>query len=431
MSFALAMANIQAQDYQINFGGTGASSTVDSVNIQNLTQCTNVKLGSGDILHLVGSAGINDINASNEKILFIYPNPFTEYCNIEFDSPVSGNATIGIYNITGKIIIETQNNLQQGNHKYLISGIKSGIYFIHIKSKAYSYYGKLINNCIENGIAKITYQSQIANTTTPNYVKNTSSGKSTTSIINMQYTVGDRLKLTGFSEGIYRTIFMLIPTSSQTVTFNFVACPDADGNNYSVVQIGTQIWMAENLKTTKYRSGTSIQNITNDAQWFNYSYGAYCNYNNTTNTDTINTYGRLYNWYAVADNIAPTGWHVPSDAEWTTLINYLGGESIAGGKLKENCTSFCLTPNVAATNETGFTALSGGIRDPNPPNGPATFESIGYSGYWWSTTNSSSTSYYIWVRSINCNGSSVFRTGGIGYGFKNDSKGYSVRCVKD
>jgi len=143
-------------------------------------------------------------------------------------------------------------------------------------------------------------------------------------IIGMQYITGDRLKLTGKS-GNYSTILMLIPTQNQTDTFNFVKCTDADSNHYAVVQIGTQIWMAENLKTTKYRDGAGIPNITVDSLWQNDTTGAYCTYNNTTNTDTINTYGHLYNWFAVNNsiNIAPAGWHVPTDSEWTALTDYL------------------------------------------------------------------------------------------------------------
>ena len=116
-----------------------------------------------------------------------------------------------------------------------------------------------------------------------------------------------------------------------------------------------------NLKTTKYNDGTSIPNVTNDTSWSNLTTGAYCWYNNDVSYK--NPYGALYNWYAVnTGKLAPKGWHVPSDAEWTTLITYLGGESIAGGKLKEAGTTHWLSPNTEATNSTGFSALPGGRR---------------------------------------------------------------------
>ena len=103
---------------------------------------------------------------------------------------------------------------------------------------------------------------------------------------------------------------------------------DQDGNVYKTITIGTQTWMAENLRTTKYRDGSNIPLVTSHASWLTLTTGAYCNYNNTTNCDTISSYGRLYNWFVTSDsrNIAPVGWHVPSEAEWQTLINYLGGD---------------------------------------------------------------------------------------------------------
>ena len=112
---------------------------------------------------------------------------------------------------------------------------------------------------------------------------------------------------------------------------------DIDGNVYKTITIGTQTWMAENLRTTKFRNGKDIPEVTVDSIWAILTTGAYCNYKNTRNIDTIVTYGRLYNWYAVYDsrNIAPEGWHISNEADWTTLTNYLGGPYVAGLKLKE------------------------------------------------------------------------------------------------
>jgi uncharacterized protein (TIGR02145 family) len=193
---------------------------------------------------------------------------------------------------------------------------------------------------------------------------------------------------------------------------------DIDGNIYHTVSIGTQVWMVENLKTTKYRDGTSIPYVTDDTAWGDLTTGAYCDYNlSPSNSDT---YGRLYNWYAANDarNIAPTGWHVPTDAEWSTLITYLGGESIAGGKLKEIGTTHWASPNTGATNETGFTGLPGGVRVE-----VGSFSNIGYIGYWWSCTEINSG--YAWYRRMHYDPGSFVRNG--------DPKliGGSIRCVKD
>ena len=194
---------------------------------------------------------------------------------------------------------------------------------------------------------------------------------------------------------------------------------DQDGNVYKTVTIGTQTWMAENLRTTKYNDGTAIPTVTDNDEWGDLTDGAFCNYNDTANIDYIATYGRLYNWYTVnTGKLAPIGWHVPTDAEWTTLSDYLGGLSITAGKLKEAGTTHWYSPNTGATNETGFTALPGGSRSSN-----GTFGNIGNYGYWWSTTEYNAT--YSLHRSMSYNYNNVS-----GYSYKK-VLGFSVRCVKD
>ena len=199
-------------------------------------------------------------------------------------------------------------------------------------------------------------------------------------------------------------------TSTNTVT-------DIDGNVYQTVTIGTQVWMVENLKTTKYRNGDPIPIVTDGTFYFQ-SAGVYCNYNNDANNSTI--YGRLYNWKAVNDirNIAPTGWHVPSDSEWSGLTAHLGTSLVAGGKLKEAGTTHWKNPNTGATNESGFTALPGGS------NG-GTFSYIGSSGSWWTSTPNYQLVKTAWVRYIDYDGNDVGRT------FWHESNGLSVRCMKD
>ena len=155
---------------------------------------------------------------------------------------------------------------------------------------------------------------------------------------------------------------LLISSCSNNNIVNPAPTPltatDIDGNVYHTVTIGTQIWMVENLKTTRYNDGSPIPFVTDSSSWSNLTTPGYCWYNNDTTNK--NTYGALYNWFAVnTGKLAPTGWHVPTDDEWTTLTTYLGGESIAGGKLKETGTTHWRTPNAGATNEIGFTASSG------------------------------------------------------------------------
>jgi len=216
--------------------------------------------------------------------------------------------------------------------------------------------------------------------------------------------------------------FVLILTDSCSKddknTTDAATVKDADGNLYHTVKIGSQTWMVENLKTTHYRNGNPISNVTDSAVWSNLTTGAYCNYNNDANNST--TYGRLYNWYAVNDSrsIAPTGWHVPTDDEWTTLTNYLGGIVVTGGKMKEAGYTHWKSPNTGATNETDFTALPGGYR-----HGDGAFNDISYDGNWWSSTESSTD--IAWDRGMSFDNSYVFRD------CSSMTFGFSVRCVKD
>lgn len=205
--------------------------------------------------------------------------------------------------------------------------------------------------------------------------------------------------------------YKINPTQTNTTT-------DVDGNTYQTVIIGTQTWMTANLKTTKFNDGTVIPNVKDATTWGTLTTPGVCTYNNTSNTDTINTYGRLYNWYAVNTNkLCPTGWHVPSDGEWTTLSTYLGGVGIAGGALKEVGTTHWIAPNVAS-NITGFTALPAGFRRPN-----GTYVYIGYDGYWWSSTESDT--QYAWDRFI-VNDLNLVEIGDDG-----KSLGFAIRCLKN
>jgi len=203
--------------------------------------------------------------------------------------------------------------------------------------------------------------------------------------------------------------FSVISLHSQTVK-------DIDGNVYKTVKIGNQIWMAENLKVTKLNDGTAIPLVIDDKAWGCLITPGYCWFH----PESARTYEALYNWYTVnTGNLCPAGWHVPTNAEWTTLTDYLGGKDIAGGKLKEADTTHWNSPNTGATNETGFTALPGGMRDQD-----GIFSIAGDYGYWWSTTEINILDAYGWLMSYD--GSFVGRIGNL-----TKLYGISVRCLKD
>jgi len=204
---------------------------------------------------------------------------------------------------------------------------------------------------------------------------------------------------------------LILKTFTGTLT-------DFDGNVYHTVTIGSQVWMVENLKTTRYNDGTSIQLVTDTAAWRQLATSpGYCWYNNNV-IIYGNTYGAMYNWYTVnTGKLAPTGWHVPTDAEWTILTVFLGGESVAGGKLKETGFAHWLNPNTEATNETGFTAMGGGWRDRYDGS---SYKSLNEYGYWWSSTSGDGRG-----REIN------YYTGNVKRANYYANYGFSVRCVKN
>lgn len=204
----------------------------------------------------------------------------------------------------------------------------------------------------------------------------------------------------------------------QFKTIDFGTLQDIEGNSYKTVIIGDQTWMAENLKTTKFNDNSNIPNVTDYNAWSSLTTPGYCWYNNDEITYKV-PYGGLYNWFAVNSNkLCPSGWHVPSDSEWTSLTDYLGGVDVAGGKLKETGTTNWKEPNAGATNESGFTALPGGIC----AGGGAFYNVHGYSAYWSSTAYSTN---YAWFRYIYYHYSNVNRE------YTERRVGLSVRCIKD
>lgn len=198
---------------------------------------------------------------------------------------------------------------------------------------------------------------------------------------------------------------------------------DQDGNEYKTVTIGTQTWMAENLRTTKYRNGEAIPEIQDSTAWVQSTLktGAYCNYKNTTNENDIKMYGRLYNWYATVDikNLAPEGWHVADTLDWNILIKQLESATLAGGMLKETGLVHWKITNTGATNETGFTALPAGYRKSTG----GSFLGMGNSSVFWTKAKKNTTDAFGY--NILNNGTGCYQ---VKYKFK---YGFSVRCVKD
>jgi len=232
------------------------------------------------------------------------------------------------------------------------------------------------------------------------------------------------LNLTASTTYTYR-VYAYNAAGNSLQYSNEVTVTTTGSVNLCEVTVGTQIWSCKNLDVRHYRNGDPIPQVTDASQWINLTSGAWCWYDNDSATYAA-VYGRLYNWYAVNDprGLAPQGWHVATDADWTTLTTFLGGESVAGGKLKTTGTQYWESPNTGATNSTGFSALPGGFRGGGFSSGSFAF-SIRRNGYWWTSSSSDPANEWIWIRTMRWDQNSVYRT------VSDKRAGQSVRLVKD
>jgi uncharacterized protein (TIGR02145 family) len=192
----------------------------------------------------------------------------------------------------------------------------------------------------------------------------------------------------------------------------------ADGGDLGTVIIGIQEWTVKNLDVSRYRNGDIIPEVKDPEEWARLTTSAWCYYDNDPENGKM--YGKLYNWFAVNDprGLAPEGFHIPSDNEWSILTTFLGGKDIVGGKMKATGTSLWKSPNTAGSNKSGFSGLPGGCRSKS-----GTFANIGVDAIWWSSSESSAAD--AWYRDLDYNNGGANR---LDY---SKESGYSVRCLKD
>ncbi len=442
----LSIISVQAQNYQISFTATGASTVIDSVKVENLTQCTQTYAGGEDILYLELASGKKDIDNRTDNSLSVFPNPHENYCNIELEVPLSGMVSIEISDMKGNVMLRSGSYLQQGKHKYLLSGMSSGVYAIQIKTEECICVGKILNIGASGTTPCISYQgfAGVQNEVEEHKPGNDKDGAGNmASAIHMQYHTGDILKLTGLS-GIFRTVFMLVPASGQTVSFTFIPCTDDDGNNYAVVKIGNQWWMAENLNsgtfagiTSPQVSGTKFCMDINGQEDPDCPMGGLYEWDNLMqDTGFCNGTGAYPNDRCSdpVQGLCPDGWHIPSHYEWNTLsansgdspqdfpynmsLGFYGVDE--GGNLKKKCTTDWWNPNFGATDKTGFGAVPGG------DTWAGVFEDFGQSAYFWTSTASDYIVYYTpWVYALNYSLSTIGRSEYV------KENGFSCRCIKD
>lgn len=391
------------------------------VNFSGVQLQESVALNWGQTINNIGGFRLyRNTDGANWTALATLDKNETKYS----DSTFMGDKTLGY-----KLIAYAGNNFSNEKIIYIstVSGLNVSTDQVTIVTSTAAIMGGTVKtfgglSIIEKGICYSTTQ----NPTTSNdrLVIQTSS----------QYFGTTALNLTANRQYYVRAYVITNKGTSYGNQVSFITddrLTDIEGNIYKTVIIGDQVWMAENLKTTKYSNGTAIPLIADGNIWKGLSSGAYCYFFDDPNNGVV--YGALYNFFAVIDNkkLCPTGWHVPSKPEWSTLINYLGGESVAGNKLKETGTAHW-NPNEGATNSSGFTALPGGWAAGDGQD----YYNTGVMAWWW--TSSLFDSNLPWVMVLNGN-QPVWRNDippGIATvivdGYYQDKKsGNSVRCIKD
>jgi uncharacterized protein (TIGR02145 family) len=218
------------------------------------------------------------------------------------------------------------------------------------------------------------------------------------------------------------TFITQIPEIKFNTSLTYGSVTDIDGRTYKTIPVGVQVWMAENLRTTKLNDGTVLPKIIEDADWSNLLTAAYCWFNNN---DSLygNIYGAYYNWYAVSSGkLCPDGWHVPSDVEWQQMVDYLGGNNVAGSKIKETGKNNWVLPNGDASNNSGLTGLPAGMRG----SIDGSFSGQGYYGGWWTATQTNSSLLgSAWSRWVHGDTTVIARS----EIFKKD--GFGIRCIKN
>lgn len=433
------------QNYQISFTGSGQSNTIETIEVKNIDQGTSIMLAGNDVLQLDGVLGLNTINTKFNEML-VYPNPTNESSRIEFYSN-SGTVNIELFDFSGKKLAGKTETLQDGMHIFSVNGLGSGVHLIKIKTPEATFAQRIIST--SDAAKAISIEKEGSSTATP---KN-SQLKSTSDHVLMQYNDGERLLFKGIS-GNYTHILTMVPTQSQIVDFNFVECTDADGNHYSVVAIGDQLWMAENLKTSTYTSGGAIPGPFSGAAWVtnstNAKLPAHTIYDHNHSSaeglespeEVVAAYGKMYNWYAIeAGNICPAGWQVPDTTQWNVLISYiidaenifdetniavavkscrqinspLGGDCATNDhpRWRENSQHY-------GTDNYGFGLIAAGYILSSSGNSSW----MGSRGYWWTSSAHSTNPDLALFRRFNFDDSVLTK------GSFNKGVGQPVRCIK-
>jgi len=443
--FVSAFGQISTMKLTFIAENNGQYVPLDSIQIENITQAVDTTLYALDtVLVLDYLSSINNHEAFQGNTISVsqnYPNPFKGKTEVRLYMPEKEYIKITVRDILARELGHYEATLNQGNHTFSIYLGSEKHYLLTVTGKQTSQTIKMLN---AGGHSTNNVKCEIVHT---GYKRNVSYFKSQQTINDFLYKLGDSLVYTGYTnsiDGIFGSAVIGDKPQQDTIyAFDILKglrCPgipivtDIEGNTYNTVQIGNQCWMKENLKTTTYKNGTAIPNVTDANTWDGLSTSAYVWYDNDDTWKDL--YGALYNWYTTIDTngLCPTGWHVPTLYEWNLMINYIGGYEFPHGSELKSCRQVnsplggsCNTtehPRWAqyntynGTDNYGFSGLPAGSRWQIQG-----FSTIGGSGHWWSSSDafSGSANFY----------SLEFHTGFVGIYSSSMRHGFSVRCLKD
>ena len=397
----------------------GQYAQLDSVHVRNIDKSCDTTLYWPDtVLSLNAMLGMNDLHSFSEnfRVFQNVPNPVKENTKILLYLPENGNVAIDVSLLSGKQVASYSQELKRGYHSFLYTPAGDETYIFSATCKSVRKSIKMVSSLSRSSSGcSLVYKGP----------ENETAGlKSVETSANFVFSFGDLLEYKVYYNGLTITL-MSSPTQSTVTTFIFypsgTPCPGIpkvtySGQTYNTVQIGSQCWFKENLNVGTMINGSQEQTDNGIIE-------KYC-YNDDVHNCTI--YGGLYQWdeamqYLTAEGvkgICPTGWHLPTDAEWTTLTTFLGVDSIAGGKMKETGTTHWASPNTGATDSLGFNALPGGIRYSS-----GDFAYLTNLAYFWSSSQYDAA--YAWNRRLAYDDEYVYHYDSYKTG------GFSGRCVKD
>lgn len=432
IGLAVVPFHLAAQTITLTFEGTvnGAPTALDSILVRNLTQGGDTTIYLPDNILVLGGVGVGAPWGMGDGMLRALSNPFAGSTEVVVDA-TGGDLLVLLHDALGRELVHHSVTGAAGACRFLLSCGEPGVHLLTVVQDGARRTLRLV--CTEaHGGAGLTTSVRTERGITKR-------GRSLFS-----WTAGDELRYIGYATSgtiVHSAAIQEAPSTSATRTFIMTAgrvCPDSptvtdvEGHVYTAVQVGSQCWMAQNLRAGAYSNGDAILNVQEAGPWMGLNSGAWSHYGNDPAYQE--NYGKLYNWYAAVDprNVCPAGWHVPADADWQImetalgmpadeleLDGYRGEAQQVGGSMKSSGTEFWSPPNSGATNGTGFSGLPGGARF--YLNGG--FSTLGELGFWWSASQAGE--FIAWSRYLTSDLDGIGR-----YGYPKGS-GFAVRCVRD